>query len=572
MARIHASAILFFVALLTAEGRAFAAGRSGGGASTINKPLTINALHAGRQASKSYDLDNNQRRSTKKHTRRALTQLRAGASSSSSDNTIPPPPPPTNLALFKFYFPCLALWISGPLLSLVDTSFVGLSAKAGAVGGAGSAAQLAALGPATTFIDGSLYLFAFLNVATTNLYASALAKGESEKKNRSGNDELPGEGVVRTAAKTSLYSGIGLMFFLLAVARPLIALYIGPEAAASPGLLDASHEYVKIRALSMPTSLLGGVLQAALLGAKDSVTPLIAILYSTVINVCGDFILVNRLHMGLKGAAIATLLAQLAGTIAMIGPARRELLSKGSSLGLLPRWITKGAPDAINSKTFLKFAAPVLTLILGKISAFGFMTNAAAGLPGQPATLAAHQIALSLFFFASPFMEVISQISQTFLPAYSVIPEPSKGKSADVKEWEQESNRLVSRLQKIGLVAGALIASVVGSIIAFFPGIVTRDAAVQAAAKPLAAVLAAGAFLTAPVAVSEGTLIARKELSYLAGVYFISTALLPPVLRKIRAGGGPVSQVWICFALFQLFRSTCFLGRLLVKKSGKKDE
>ena len=440
------------------------------------------------------------------------------------------------------------------------------------MGGAGSAAQLAALGPATTFIDGSLYLFAFLNVATTNLYASALAKGESEKKNRSGNDELPGEGVVRTAAKTSLYSGIGLMFFLLAVARPLIALYIGPEAAASPGLLDASHEYVKIRALSMPTSLLGGVLQAALLGAKDSVTPLIAILYSTVINVCGDFILVNRLHMGLKGAAIATLLAQLAGTIALIGPARRELLSKGSSLGLLPRWITKGAPDAINSKTFLKFAAPVLTLILGKISAFGFMTNAAAGLPGQPATLAAHQIALSLFFFASPFMEVISQISQTFLPAYSVIPEPSKGKSADVKEWEQESNRLVSRLQKIGLVAGALIASVVGSIIAFFPGIVTRDAAVQAAAKPLAAVLAAGAFLTAPVAVSEGTLIARKELSYLAGVYFISTALLPPVLRKIRAGGGPVSQVWICFALFQLFRSTCFLGRLLVKKSGKKDE
>lgn len=226
-----------------------------------------------------------------------MTELRAGAASS-----IPAPPPPTNRALSKFYFPCLALWISGPLLSLVDTSFIGLSAKAGAVGAAGSAAQLAALGPATTFIDGSLYLFAFLNVATSkspsqiccrcasrslspsqlaspfltsaNLYASALAKGGDTKKNRDGVSELPGEGVVRTAAKTSLFSGIGLMFFLLAVARPLIALYIGPEAAASPGLLDSAHEYVKIRALSMPTSLLGGVLQAALLGAKDSVTPL----------------------------------------------------------------------------------------------------------------------------------------------------------------------------------------------------------------------------------------------------------------------------------------------------------
>ena len=339
----------------------------------------------------------------------------------------------------------------------------------------------------------------------------------------------------------------------------------GPEAAASPGLLDAAHEYVKIRALSMPTSLLGGVLQAALLGAKDSVTPLVSILYSTIVNVVGDYLLVTRYRMGLKGAAIATLVAQLAGTVAMIPAARKKLLSKGSSLGLLPRWITNGTPDEIDSRTFLKFAAPVLTLILGKISAFGFMTNAAAGLPGQPVTLAAHQIALSLFFFASPFMEVISQTAQTFLPAYGVLPEArAGGDSADPREWREASNRLVLRLEGIGLLAGIVIASVVGSIVAFFPGVVTKDAAVQAAARPLASILAAGILLTAPVAVSEGTLIARKELSYLAGVYLLSTALLPPVLRRIRAGGGPVSQVWICFALFQLFRSSCFAGRLLM--------
>lgn len=527
--------------------------------------------------------------------RSSLARLRAGAGEISSDASsslslsLSPPTPPTNFQILKFYLPCLALWISGPLLSLVDTSFVGLSARSGTVGMSSSASQLAALGPATTFIDGSLFLFAFLNVATTNLYASALASrraggkegrgggggggGVAARKNGIGNDELPGEGVVRTAAKTSLYSGIGLMFLLLAVARPLIALYIGPEAAASPGLLDSAHEYVKIRALSMPTSLLGGVLQAALLGAKDSVTPLVSILYSTIVNVVGDYLLVTRYRMGLKGAAIATLLAQLAGTVAMIPVARRKLLSKGSSLGLLPRWITKGTPDEINSRTFLKFAAPVLTLILGKISAFGFMTNAAAGLPGQPVTLAAHQIALSLFFFASPFMEVISQTAQTFLPAYGVLPEAVVGgKRADPREWRAASNGLVLRLEKIGLLVGIVIASVVGSIIAFFPGIVTKDVAVQAAARPLASILAGGILLTAPVAVSEGTLIARKNLSYLAGVYFLSTALLPPVLRRIRAEGGPVSQVWICFALFQLFRSSCFVGRLLITGNEKRKE
>ena len=209
----HGYAIIFSVAaLLSAESTAFAATRTPN--SNIHKPIT---------ATNKVNLSSARRINTKQ----TISQLRAGASSTSNAATIPPPQPPTNGALLKFYFPCLCLWISGPLLSLVDTSFIGLSAKAGAVGAAGSAAQLAALGPATTFIDGSLYLFAFLNVATTNLYASALARGGSEKKNKLGNDELPGEGVVRTAAKTSLYSGIGLMFFLLAVARPLIALYIG---------------------------------------------------------------------------------------------------------------------------------------------------------------------------------------------------------------------------------------------------------------------------------------------------------------------------------------------------------
>ncbi|KAK1740232.1 multidrug and toxic compound extrusion (MATE) family protein [Skeletonema marinoi] len=496
--RIPAPAIAFLLALATGQSCAFASHNIQTTTQTHRSLQRPTSSHH-----KSIDLQNIH----KTRSSAAALQLRAGATSTDS-NTIPPPPPPSNLSLLKFYFPCLALWISGPLLSLVDTSFIGLSAKPEQ--------------PATTFIDGSLYLFAFLNVATTNLYASALAKGAVEntknKSNKSGVEEKPGEGVVRTAAKTSLYSGIGLMLFLLAVA----------QAAASPGLLDAAHEYVKIRFCD-----------------SFGVNP--------VLNNCqcvGDYLL-------------------LAGTIAMIPAARRKLLSKGSSLGLLPRWMTKRQPDEISARTFLKFAAPVLTLILGKISAFGFMTNAAAGLPGQPATLAAHQIALSLFFFASPFLEVISQIAQAFLPTYTVLPKEERA--------EGRCSRMACGIGEICIPIGegwfgcwSVDCLGVGSIVAFAPGIVTKDAGVQAAAKPLALILAAGVSLTAPVAVSEGALIARKELTYLAGVYFLSTALLPPVLRRIRSGGGPVSQVWICFALFQLFRSTCFLGRILATR-GKTD-
>ena len=47
------------------------------------------------------------------------------------------------------------------------------------------------------------------------------------------------------------------------------------------------------------------------------------------------------------------------------------------------------AASRVSARSFLVFALPVLTLIVGKISAFGFMTHAAAGLGRVP--LATHQ-------------------------------------------------------------------------------------------------------------------------------------------------------------------------------------
>ena len=50
---------------------------------------------------------------------------------------------------------------------------------------------------------------------------------------------------------------------------------------------------------------------------------------------------------------------------------------------------TARAASRVSARSFLVFALPVLTLIVGKISAFGFMTHAAAGLGRVP--LATHQ-------------------------------------------------------------------------------------------------------------------------------------------------------------------------------------
>ena len=116
---------------------------------------------------------------------------------------------PTLKDLRKFALPCFGLLLSGPLLSLVDTAFVGLAST--------NAMELAALGPATTLFDCLTWFLSFLNVATTNLYSSALAKG----------DQNEAEGVVRTGSRIGLGVGLAVMTTLITFCKPILSAYMG---------------------------------------------------------------------------------------------------------------------------------------------------------------------------------------------------------------------------------------------------------------------------------------------------------------------------------------------------------
>ena len=163
-----------------------------------------------------------------------LRTLRAPAAPSLCASSTPPPKAPDRAAIRRFAIPALGLWLNGPLLSLVDTSAVGLSALPGT-----GATQLAALGPATTFCDGAIYLFAFLNVATTNLYASAQAA-------EGGEASLESEGVVRCAARVALLCGLGAMAVVLTMGALLplpLTLVLAPTLALALTLCPSPNLY-----------------------------------------------------------------------------------------------------------------------------------------------------------------------------------------------------------------------------------------------------------------------------------------------------------------------------------------
>jgi Na+-driven multidrug efflux pump len=171
-------------------------------------------------------------------------------------------------------------------------------------------------------------------------------------------------------------------------------------------------------------------------------------------------------------------------------------------------------------------------------------------------------------------MEVISQTAQTFMPPYFAPandyidrkrksnPKYDPSKDGAVQLWLEAAFSVGTHLLKYGFVMASVVASLVALVPAYYGGMLTSDPTVRNAVKPLAKYLWAGAFLTAPVAVSEGVLLARRELKFLATVYLLSTLLLPPALLRVKILGGNVEQVWACFAVFQLFRAACFAGKI----------
>ena len=131
------------------------------------------------------------------------------------------------------------------------------------------------------------------------------------------------------------------------------------------------------------------------------------------------------------------------------------------------------------------------------------------------------------------------------------------------RPWLDAAQNVATRLLGYGMLSASLVASVASLVPRFAGWSITSNPTVQEALIPLAPYLWMGAFFWAPVAVGEGVLLAKRELKFLATVYLLSTALLPPALLRVKHDGqGTVQQVWAGFCAFQLFRAAAFTTRI----------
>ena len=126
------------------------------------------------------------------------------------------------------------------------------------------------------------------------------------------------EAGVRRSLATQIYLSAALTVVLTVTAllllNPLLAwIHVTPD---NPSVYRAAYTYCALIFAGIGAQLFYNFICSFLRSLGDSVTPLLFLLFSTVLNIALDLCFILLLRMGVAGAAIATVLAQLISTIA----------------------------------------------------------------------------------------------------------------------------------------------------------------------------------------------------------------------------------------------------------------
>lgn len=125
------------------------------------------------------------------------------------------------------------------------------------------------------------------------------------------------ENGVRRAVAASYVLGVicALVLTVLSVTflYPMLRILNTPD-----NLIEDAHRYIVIIFAGMIISVFYNVCMGILRAIGDTVTPLIFLALSAVLNIAGDYICLAVLDMNVEGAAYATLVSQMAAGIACI--------------------------------------------------------------------------------------------------------------------------------------------------------------------------------------------------------------------------------------------------------------
>ncbi len=194
--------------------------------------------------------------------------------------------------LVRFTVPIMLALLLQAMYGAVDLIIVGQFA--------GDAGSVSAVSTGSTMMNLPMMIVFGLTMGATVLIGRKIGEKDFEKAG-----DIVGTSVL-------LFGGLAIFMtaLVLAIAEPFAAVMRVPDEA-----LQGTLDYVRICACGMLFIVGYNVLSGIFRGLGNSKLPLVFVAIACVTNIIGDLLLVAVLHMGVAGAAIATVVAQAVSVI-----------------------------------------------------------------------------------------------------------------------------------------------------------------------------------------------------------------------------------------------------------------
>ena len=498
---------------------------------------------------------------------------------------------PSYRRILFFVATTVLIWISEPLLSLVDSAAVGRYAGEHAISAPSSGpnlssvVQLAALGPATMLCDSSIYLTFFIAMATTNKLATSFAKKDVEEQITT----------ISHVMAISLAVGAILCLIINIFGKGLLSSILGPAGATvavqttrggekivdlTSQVLHAALGYARIRCAVYPLAVMGLTSQAALLCAGDTKTPVLAVLIASVTNIIGDYLFVAKCGFGVRGAALATSLASVMSNGILVSNLwktvkgwKKNLQSPSAEAAQKQQKQTDAStvpfisfPGRQAFLSLVRLAGPMFFVLVGKVMGYSAMTIRAGSF--GLISLACHNILMRIFFFFATLGDGLSHAAQTFMPGllYQKSQIEKQGVNSNNDGDAKNARTLLKRLLFISTIAG-LVDSFVSKYIANNAGSAfTTDASLVSLMSNVSPFMGLALFIHPITMALEGSIIAGRNLRKLLGTYVFSVLLL---MSQLNFACKQFVGVWHAILLFQAIRIVQF-GPLVWKRTASK--
>jgi MATE family multidrug resistance protein len=403
---------------------------------------------------------------------------------------------PHDRAIAVLAVPALGSLIADPLLSLVDTAFIGR------VGGD----ALSGLGVAAAVFAVAFFLFNFLEYGTTAEVAQRVGAGNT------------------AAAGRATVTSVALAIVIGAGVAVLVAFFAGPIAGvmgATGGVRDEAVTYIVIRAFAAPAVLVVRAAHGAYRGYQDTTTPFIATLGINGINLVLDPVLIFGFDMGIAGAAWATLIAQWVGAgvfLVLLWRGREQYGIAGARpvVGEVRNFLVVGRDLAIRS------GALVATFTIATAVATRVSDDA----------VGAHQVLSQVFVFMALAIDALAIAAQALV-----------GKSLGGGD-RGELAAVADRLLVIGIAVGVGFSLLLIAVEPFLGGWFTTEPGVLAAIDEAYWLLVLIQPLGAMAFVWDGVFIGAADFAYLAGAMVVSSAATIGILALVLPLGWGLTGVW----------------------------